>query len=176
MGKKFKNYRSGSNRLRDYDYSLCGAYFVTIATSKFQNIFGDIYQGVVSLNKMGKIAHNEWIGIDRIRPYALIDEFVIMPNHMHGILIIDDKIMELKSKGSSSNQFISPSHNLGSIVRGYKSRVTSLIRKHTNDVNFTVWQSNYYDHIIRDKENLKRIRKYIYDNPAKWDSKKELDY
>ena len=87
MSKKFKSYRSDSNRLKGYDYSLCGAYFVTITTNKFLCLFGTINNDVIVLNSFGEIAKDEWLRIPEVRPYVIIDEFVIMPNHIHGIII-----------------------------------------------------------------------------------------
>ena len=181
----FKNkYRVETIRLKNYDYSKSGAYFITIVTHNRQCIFGKISDGRMILNDGGKIAQQCWMDIPEHFPHAELDEFVIMPNHIHGIIILNEinnqtfvetnnnsslQMQQIKSPSQSSQQksiFRSPSKTIGSIVRGFKIGVTKWFRKQT-DI-YTVWQQNYYEHIIRNDDELNRIRQYIIINPSKW--------
>ena len=181
----FKNkYRVETIRLKNYDYSKSGAYFITIVTHNRQCIFGKISDGRMILNDGGKIAQQCWMDIPEHFPHAELDEFVIMPNHIHGIIILNEinnqtfvetnnysslQMQQIKSPSQSSQQksiFRSPSKTIGSIVRGFKIGVTKWFRKQT-DI-YTVWQQNYYEHIIRNDDELNRIRQYIINNPSKW--------
>ena len=141
------------------------------------------------LNEMGQIAYNEWLKTPELRPNVSLDVFVIMPNHMHGIIILNDNSTNGRGESHSPNnspnnlpQLIekgecnsprqqqqmprSPSNNIGAIVRGYKSSVT----KQINLLNYhgSAWQRDYYEHIIRNEQSYQRISDYIINNPAKW--------
>jgi REP element-mobilizing transposase RayT len=149
-------------------------------------MYGTIKNGKMHLNKNGKIVHDEWIKTMEIRSNIELDTFVIMPNHMHGIIIINDCISPSQNprKGEShspnnSNEcnssilkdvshtsLHSPSNTIGAIVCGYKSAVTKQI--HTLQNNNIIWQRNYYEHIIRNQESYHNISNYIINNPAKW--------
>ena len=152
-----------SIRLRDYDYSQAGAYFVTICTHNHECLFGEIADGVMMLNASGRIAAQCWREIPSHFPHSALDEWVIMPNHLHGIVILTDTV---GAKNFSPLQN-GTSKTIGSIVRGFKIGVTKWMRQHT-DVH-TVWQRNYWEHIIRDDADLHRIRQYICNNPARWE-------
>ena len=183
--EKFKGkYRIQSNRLKGYDYSSEGAYFITICAKDRECLFGEIINEKIVLNDLGKIAFDEWQKTEKIRQNILIDEFVIMPNHLHGILIVNKKILPSKkcisvntnctveTNCNLSLQSQQPqkqhgtSQTIGSIVRGVKIGITKYARKNTNI--HIVWQPNYYDRIIRNEDELNRIREYILQNPAKW--------
>lgn len=174
-----------SIRLKGYDYSQAGAYFITICTKDRQRLFGEITNGEMILNEMGTIAYNEWLKTPELRPNVSLDVFVIMPNHMHGIIVINDDETgrgELHSPLPPNNDanrgecnsplpvpgtsFRSPSNNVGAIVRGYKSSVT----KQINLLNYdgSVWQRNYHEHIIRNERSYQRISDYVIDNPKNW--------
>jgi REP element-mobilizing transposase RayT len=166
-----------SIRLKGYDYSKPGYYFVTICVADRYCLFGEILDEEMHLNEYGKIAKAEWLRTENLRDNVCLDEFVVMPNHVHGIIKIIDKN---SSRGvspyapaaakKSKNKFRSPSNNLGAMVRGYKSTVTKQINKLNNQPGDKVWQRNYYDHIIRNRHELNRIRKYIQDNPKNWEN------
>jgi len=183
---QFRNkYRIESTRLKNYDYSSEGAYFITICTKNREHYFGEIVDGKMVLNDFGKIAHNEWKNTENIRENITVDEFVVMPNHIHGILFIDYRI-------EPSTQIYSPvetncnlslqlpsqhgtSQTIGSIVRGFKIVITKWARENIVETNgnlslppINVWQPNYHDHIIRDENELNRIREYIANNPLNW--------
>jgi REP element-mobilizing transposase RayT len=185
-----------SIRLKGYDYSQAGAYFVTICTHGMQHLFGEIINGEMYFNEIGQIAYNEWLKTPEIRPYVSLDVFVIMPNHMHGIIVLNDDhiprtgvlhtpqshipLSNISEKDvcdtPASNQGVfdtplrSPSHNIGAIVRGYKSAVTKQINL-LNETG-TIWQRNYHEHIIRNEKSYLLISNYIIDNPTKWQNDK----
>lgn len=173
-----------SIRLKGYDYSQAGAYFITICCGNRTCLLGEILEGEMILNEMGLIAQNEWLRTPEIRKNAELDVFVIMPNHIHAIIILNDNGRgELHSpiiigspnimndnKGECNSPLRSPSNNIGSIIRGYKSSVTKQIRI-LND-NIIVWQRNYHEHIIRNEKSYQTISNYISSNPAKWNDDK----
>lgn len=168
--------RKNSNRLPGYDYSLPGAYSVTICTCNRQHLFGKIDQGRMVLNDAGLFWQQCWQEIPQHFPGVALDEFVVMPNHVHGLIIIDNvavgvqHVEPLRNDGSqrlANFQYVIPG-SLGAIVRGFKSAVTRWF--HTNTQIKTVWQRNFHDHVVRDDPELNRIRTYICQNPAKWES------
>jgi len=153
-----KHHNRRSPRLPEYNYSQNGAYFVTICTHNRKLFFED--------ERIKKIIETEWLNTSRIRRDVIIDEFVIMPNHLHGIIIIQ------RCKGVCNTplrpQFRSPSKTIGSIIKGFKAATTSKINKIHHTSGLPVWQRNYYDHIIRNELDLSEKRKYICENPLKW--------
>lgn len=165
----FKNkYRIESTRLKGWDYSSPGAYFVTIVTKNHACYFGNVENGDMHLNELGEIAKQCFEKIPEHFPFVSLDVFVIMPNHVHGIIIINDRVETQNFASippSSDNRFGPQSKNLASIVRGYKIGVTKYAKK--NNIPFQ-WQSRYYDHIIRDEKSLNNIRQYIIQNPLNW--------
>jgi REP element-mobilizing transposase RayT len=170
-----------SLRLKGYDYASPGLYFVTICTHNQLCLFGQVTNGTMVLNKWGKIARDEWRRTASIRDNVALDAFVVMPNHVHGIIqIIDtdnnvvvgayrDTPLLRNIDPDQQPEFRSPSKTVGAIVRGYKSAVTTRINKKRNTAGRKVWQRNYHDHIIRDRESLERIRYYIRNNPSQWE-------
>jgi REP element-mobilizing transposase RayT len=158
----YKNkFRVESTRLPEYDYSTGGWYFVTINTLNHMLFFGDIQNDKMILNESGHIVEAEWLATPNIRKNVSLDEYVIMPNHVHGIICIEG------GKDPNMNKSIkSLSQNLSSIINGFKSAATSKIRRH-GVVDFA-WQSRFYDRIIRNKIELYIIRRYIEQNPLRW--------
>jgi REP element-mobilizing transposase RayT len=126
------------------------------------------------LNEYGQMAEQCWLDIPNHFPHADLDAFVVMPNHIHGIVVITDNVgannySPLRTPSndhSSRTAFQSPSKTIGAIVRGFKIGVTKWFRQHTN--TFHVWQRNYYEHVIRDADALDHIRRYIEMNPMQW--------
>ena len=214
MADLFQNkYRIPSSRLQTYDYSGQGMYFITICTKFMQHFFGKIINDPLTKiaklqqTEIGEIAESEWYKSLEMRPDMNLDigEFIVMPNHIHGIMIIgknefnsgEMKLNEnSKSLGNlelnansesnslrtdamhrvstqstpqstpqSKNAFAPQSKNLASIMRGYKSAVTTYARK--NNIKFE-WHIRYHDHIIRNEEEFLRISNYIKNNPSKW--------
>jgi REP element-mobilizing transposase RayT len=165
-----KKYRIGSIRLKDWDYGSPGYYFVTICTEGRKCFFGKVIEDEMKLSSLGRIASRYWHEIPSHFPYVKLDEYIVMPNHIHGIIIIGDhKIVETQNFVSlperKGNRFGPQSKNLASIIRGYKIGVKKWSR--INNIPFS-WQRNYYEHIIRSENELNEIREYILNNPIKW--------
>jgi len=197
MSILFNNkYRIPSARLQNWNYANEAIYFVTICTQNRKNYFGEIVrvqspsiigtQCVAPLQptEIGQIAHSEWYRTVELRPDMNIElgEFVVMPNHIHGIIIIGsneyntqrdiqrrDAMLRVSTNDEYKNRFAPQSKNLSSIIRGYKSAVTTYARK--NDIEFN-WQTRFHDHIIRSVDDYHRISNYIINNPAKWQDDK----
>jgi REP element-mobilizing transposase RayT len=179
MPDKYQNkYRIPSARLQTWDYGRDAAYFVTICTKNREHFFGEIVDSVVETQciaslqptTIGKMVEQEWIKTPELRPDMNLElgEFVLMPNHFHGIMIIGKNkynTLPLPSL-NNANQFGPQSKNLGSIIRGFKSSVTTQAKK-TGNVNFA-WQSRFHDHIIRDAKSFERIQNYIINNILNW--------
>lgn len=171
----FKNkFRISSARLKHWDYSSSGWYFVTICTYNKICCFGDIVNGKMKLSKIGEIAKKFWLKIPKHFSNVFLDEFIIMPNHIHGIVVIKndfkcrDVINHVSTKNKNFYQKISPMNkkSLGEVIRWFKSITTFNI--HKQNINFH-WQSRFYDHIIRNEKSLNEIRQYIKNNPLKWE-------
>jgi len=175
---KFQNkYRIESTRLQNYDYSRSGLYFVTICTQNKVSMFGEVINGEMQLNKYGEIIKSGWLKTPILRPdmKTVFDEYIIMPNHLHGILYFEDEISRGAncSRGanhcvSTKNKFGPQSKNLGSIIRGFKAACTKQINDKRGTYGTKLWQSNYYEHIIRNETGLQHIRQYIRNNPIEW--------
>jgi putative transposase len=175
-----------SIRLKGYDYAQAGAYFVTVCTHNRACLFGDIVDGSMRLNDAGQVVQEVWSTIPTQYPGIAIDAFVVMPNHIHGIIMIASTTITTPVGA----QFIAPNSGssdtpgtigttgaagamnraptVGEIVRAYKARVTVAINQRQGTRGVPVWQRNFYEHIIRDDDALDRIRQYIVDNPAQW--------
>jgi REP element-mobilizing transposase RayT len=155
-----------SIRLQNYDYSRPGAYFVTICVQDRSCLFGDVVGGGMRLNDAGRVACECWNDIPKHFPHVHLDAFMIMPNHVHGIFFIVGPTMPVGAKNFSPQH--GTSRTVGSVVRGFKIGVTGWLRANT-DIH-VVWQRNYWEHIVRDESELNRIREYIADNPARWET------
>jgi REP element-mobilizing transposase RayT len=153
-------------RLADYDYSWAGYYFITVVSYHRKNIFGDIKNDIVRLNKVGKITEKCWKEIPLHFPYCEIDSFVIMPNHFHGILIINDPV-EARHASPLPPQ-TTKFQPLGIIVGSFKSAVTKRVHDSGLYLQENIWQRNYYEHVIRDENNYQKIYEYIESNPINW--------
>lgn len=188
-----------SIRLKNYDYSRAGAYFITICTHNRECLFGQITDGEMVLNNAGRIVSVEWRNTPVLRDNIELDEFVVMPNHIHGILMINQPCGGVLQYAPTNEQtlpnpgvlpcapaneqslpdsgvlpyaptkFQSPSKTIGAIIRGYKSSVTKQINIVRGQPSAPVWQRNYYERVIRDEKELNYIREYIMNNPSKWD-------
>ena len=155
-----------SIRLPNYDYSLSGYYSVTICTAYRECYFGGIPEEKMMLSNIGKTALQCWQEIPDHFPAVNLDEYVIMPDHIHGIIVINDtgKTEERINK----YQHVIP-RSIGAIVRGFKIGVTKWCKN--NKIPFG-WQRSFYERIIRNEEALDEIRRYIINNPAKWAKEK----
>jgi len=174
MVKSFGNkYRIESSRLKDWDYSIPWWYYVTICTKHFRNWFGDVKDGQKILNDLGKIVEEEWLRTKDIRSNVELDYYVIMPNHFHGNIIIMDvetSRRDVSKENETGQRPVSTQlkpNSLGSIIGQFKSICTKRIHK-LGYLQFQ-WQPRFYDHIIRNENDLRRIRNYIQNNPLKWE-------
>jgi putative transposase len=183
MKPKFKDkYRIESIRLPNRDYAANGWYFVTICTHERQWFFGDVIEGKVRLSEIGQIAQQYWVDIPSHFEYIYVDAYVIMPNHVHGIVVIDKPHNIETSHGAflhqnqtqatdQSNKFAPLKRgSLQVIINAYKSSVTRWCRK--NGQEHFGWQTRFYEHIIRADGSLDEIREYIINNPLKWEHDK----
>ncbi len=188
---KFKNkYRIPSARLQNWDYSSKGAYFITICTQNRAHLFGEIIGCEMQLNEIGQLAEKFWMEIPAHFPFVELGNFVVMPNHFHGILIINESIpppVETPNLGVSTpptttattppptikknggkNEKWKP-NSIGSIINQFKRIVTINARKIHADF---AWQSRFHDHVIRDNASFQRIQTYIANNPLNWNKDK----
>jgi putative transposase len=197
--KKFQNkYRIPSARLENWDYGANGAYFITICTDKMQHYFGEVFEREMQLNELGKIAHDLWQEITNQFPYIELGNFVIMPNHMHGILIInkdpqlnnndinprlnDDENIDSRIDNETVETRLIASVRIckGGIV-GDKNpmlheNISRIIRWYKGRCSFEMrkihadfrWHSRFHDHIIRNSKSFDTIQMYIENNPSKW--------
>ncbi|HNS42426.1 MAG TPA: transposase [Taishania sp.] len=191
---KFKNkYRIPSARLQNWDYGSNGAYFITICTQNREHFFGEIVDGKMQLNELGQLAEKYWLEIPDHFPFIELGNFVIMPNHTHGILILDsdsdtgsdtgsncrDAINRVSTIGTTADNTTTGGvtgnknpmlhQNISRIIRWYKGRCSFEMRKIHADF---AWQSRFHDHIIRDTPSFKRIQTYIDNNPMNWNKDK----
>ncbi len=196
MDDKFNDkYRIRTSRLQNWNYASIGYYCVTICTYNRTNYFGEIADGKMQLSKIGKTAQQYWLEIPKHYPMVKLDEFIVMPNHIHGIIVINDKnntdmMVETPQWGVSTKHATPPTkhaslpttpggdnrqwkpNSLGSIINQFKSICTKRIRQSQN-IDFK-WQTRFYDHIIRDEKSLNSAREYIVNNPGNWENDKEV--
>jgi REP-associated tyrosine transposase len=176
---RFQGYRPQSTRLQGWDYAGNGCYFVTICTRDRLPFLGEIVAGVMNHSPAGEIVAEEWRLTASVRPYVTVDEFIVMPNHLHGILTISDRHPDQRAREARSDvetfrRNVSTSAgprliagSLGAIIGQVKSACTKRIRE--SYISEFGWQSRFYEHIIRDHDELNRIRQYIIENPANWE-------
>ncbi len=185
-----------SVRLRSYDYRSAGAYFVTICTFQKEAILAEIVDRAASLSSLGNVVQECWQQIPEHFPHVNLDEFIIMPNHLHGIVFINDSdvgathaspdltavtdfpdIADVSiTAPDDSARHASPlqkpgpvKQSLGAIIGSFKSACTKQINESRNTAGMPVWQRNYHERIIRNEEELLSLRDYVLTNPARWD-------
>ena len=146
-------------RLKDYDYSQTGCYYITICTKNRACLFGDIHNGNMLLNEYGEIARDELEKVSAHYNNVKIDKFVIMPNHVHLIVAINP----IEQTGALPIKAV----DIPNIIGKYKAGVTRTVGNAF--MRSGIWQSRYYDHIIRNEKSYSEIYKYIENNPLKWD-------
>lgn len=146
-----------SIRLKGYDYSQPGGYFVTIASYQREPIFGKIQGHIMLLNQYGKTVHHSWENIPSHYYYVSLDIFIVMPDHIHGIVLINDV-------GAGLEPAPTKNHPLSEIIRAFKTFFAREINGMRGACGVSVWQRNYYEHIIRDEKELDAIRQYINNN------------
>jgi REP element-mobilizing transposase RayT len=162
-----------SIRLSGYDYSRPGAYFATICTQKRWCLFGSIVNGEMRLNDAGRIVQEVWGELPARFPQVGIDNFIVMPNHIHGIILVGAQFIAPSNSPpeNPARDVIGHAPRVGEIIRAYKAMSTREIRR-TGKADFS-WQRNYYEHIVRNEESLNRIQEYIVNNPSQWDVDRE---
>ena len=170
--KKYQNkYRIKSTRLPYWDYRNEAAYYITICTQNYQPFFGAINHGSMTLSLSGKIADRHWQAIPRHYDHVKLDAYIIMPNHIHGIVILDYPVetrhVTSLPIGHATNSFgpLLPG-SLSKIIQAYKSSVTKKVRQ-TININFA-WQPRFYEHIIRNEHSCLNIAEYIVRNRINW--------
>jgi REP element-mobilizing transposase RayT len=160
-------------RLKEYDYLLDGSYFVTICTKGRENLFGIIIDSTMSENEFGVIVRSCWNDLPGHYKNISLDEFVVMPNHVHGIIIIDNPVGVIHESPLQMNKLARRQMLLPKIVGRFKQNTAKQINIMRGTYGETVWQRNYYEHIIRNERSLYKIREYIRTNPVRWTWDKE---
>jgi REP element-mobilizing transposase RayT len=174
-----QKYRVEATRLPGWDYRSAGWYFVTICTRRRACFFGDIVEGHMRLSEVGEAAQNFWREIPQHFRQICLDEFIIMPNHIHGIVVIIAKGVETRHVASLRQVRLDRPNKFGAlqagslpaVIHAYKAALTRWCRK-SNHRDFA-WQPRFYDHIIRNEKSLNEIREYIINNPWQWELDKE---
>ena len=162
-----------------YDYSTAGAYFITAVTAGRECLFGEIESGEMCLSSTGRIVQSCWEQIPTHFPNVGVEAYVIMPNHIHGILLIyigHTKVGAQHAAPLQQNDITKPNPkvepgSLGAIIRSFKSAVTRQVRQEMSPT--TIWQRNYYEHIVRNPKDYEKITAYILDNPLNWQDDEE---
>jgi REP element-mobilizing transposase RayT len=181
-----------SVRLKEYDYTQSGAYFVTVCKYQRDGLFGEVINERMQVNAYGEIAYREWVQTAALRPHVELDAFVVMPNHIHAIVVItqtpasDAPNTEITPNPpinahtvgarravppipSPARQFgTSIPGSLSTIIGAYKSAVTKEVNRLRNTPGAAVWQRNFYERVIRNEQMLNAIRTYIEANPSTW--------
>ncbi len=175
--RKDSGHQRRSIRLKGYDYAQAGAYFITLCTQDRVSLFGEVVEGEMRLNDAGRTVEWTWQDLPNHLPQVTLDAFVVMPKHVHGIIIISDDlgtdslgmgIVGADIVGAGSEPAPAKRYALPEIVRQLKTFSARRINQLRLTHGTPVWQRNYYEHIIRNEESLHRIRQYIADNPAQW--------
>jgi putative transposase len=175
------NHRN-SARLREFDYTSSGAYFITICAFQREPVFGQMFEGEMVLNDLGQLVFEEWNRSFEIRSELARDAFVVMPNHIHGVVwILEQNQTDVGHAsarvgvGATGRSPLRPDappgppkRSLGSFVAGFKSAITKRVNESRGTPGIPVWQRNYHDRIIRNDRELTAIRDYITANPANW--------
>lgn len=165
-----------SLRLKGYDYAQAGAYFVTVCTRNRECLFGDVVGDLMALNAAGNVVQRVWYELPTRFPRVRLDAFVVMPNHVHAIVIITDSDEGAASSAPTPYDGVpgpvgaglALPNRLGDIVRAFKSLSAITVNRLLSRSGQPLWQRNFYEHIIRDDGELDRVRQYIADNPARW--------
>ena len=204
-------------RLRDYDYSLAGAYAVTICTDSGAFLFGHVSDGAMHLNAAGRVVERVWDGLPEHYPHVGVDAFVVMPDHMHGVIVLADgplpgeagfeinrempagidvstgrRVGGERSRNDVRRRSVEPRpedgrvrdaaptkkratrrHGLSEVVRGFKSFSAKRVNALRGMTGIAVWQRGFYEHVVRNEDDLNRIREYIVGNPVRWSMKRE---
>ena len=174
-----------SIRLKGYDYHHPGAYFITLCTQDHLHLFGHIEEWEVQLNAAGKMVHEAWLETPEFYPSCGLDEFVVMPNHFHGVIWLAPEALGMSTKGNSPmpespemKRTIQSRLSLPEFVKRFKSLTTNRYGDGVASAGWPayarrLWQRDYFEHIVRNEQELAQIRIYIRENPARWDNDPE---
>jgi putative transposase len=155
-----------SIRLPGYDYRRAGAYYVTICVHQRRHLFGSVVEEGMILNEAGKLVESQWLALPGYFPFVALDLFVVMPDHMHGIIWIGEGAYDPTTPLKQG--FAPPApQSLSAIMRSFKSVTARKLRRHDPSAN-KIWQRDVYEHILRDEDDLQRRRVYIAENPQRW--------
>ena len=169
MNRREGTHHHRSIRIKGYDYARPGAYFITVCTRNREFMFGAVVNGKMRLNELGRIVESTWRDLPNHYPNLKLDAFTVMPNHVHGIIIITDVGAGLKpAPTNATNQQSIRRHGLPEVVRAFKTFSSRRINALRGTPGVPIWQRNYYDHVVRSEETLNRIREYITTNPLRW--------
>jgi putative transposase len=162
--------RRRSSRLPAFDYSQAASYFLTICVQDNRPLFGRVFNGEMALDAFGKIADSCWREIPNHFAGIKLGRHVIMPNHMHGIIVLHGRVRSVATDALSNTRAFGTleAKSIPAVVRSYKSAVTKLVRKTTGNAHLRLWQRNYYEHVIRDEDDFRATSEYIRLNPARW--------
>lgn len=150
-------------RLNNFDYSGDGFYFVTICSAHKAELFGKVVNEIVVLNNLGRIVEDSWLKVGSLHENIRLDEYVIMPNHVHGIIIIEDNVADANFASTTQRTEML----LSKVIQQFKRAVTIQINKERSGKG-AIWQRSYFDRVIRNEKELYQIRNYIRQNPLKW--------
>ena len=163
-----------SIRLREYDYSEAGAYFVTVCTQDRECMFGEIVDGEMKLNDAGRMVESTRDELTKHYPGVDVDAFITMPNHIHGILVFGNFVGAGSPcphpDGTTQKGAVTAPlrRSLGQAVAYFKYQSTKSLNQFYGTLGLRLWQRNYYEHIIRNEDELNHIREYIENNPMQW--------
>ncbi len=160
---RYEGHRRRPLRLRWYDYTRPGAYFVTVCAHRQSFLFGRIVDGAMHPNGFGTIVEACWRALPEHYPHVGPDAFVVMPNHVHGILVLAHDAVNGRSTGTALSR-----HGLSEIVRAFKTFSSRRINDLRHGRGAPVWQRGFYEHVIRNERSLGRIRDYIESTPRRW--------
>ena len=177
MNSEAKKHCRRSIRLKEFDYARPGSYFVTICARDRECLFGDVAVGEMRLSEYGVIASACLGEIPKHFPYVRLDAFVVMPNHVHMIVVIFDVDVRVGAQHAAplhqqQRTNVAPD-SLSAIVRSYKSAVTKRVNELRGMPGVALWQRNYYEHIVRNENELRLVREYIVNNPLQWSLDRE---
>ncbi len=156
-----------SIRLQGYDYSHEGVYFVTLCTLNCECLFGKVVGQDVTLNQYGEMVQEAWQNTETIRPNVSLDAFVVMPNHLHGIIVLVGATRRVALPNSNPPKGPLPG-SIGAIIGQFKSTTTKQANRVRGVEGPSLWQRNYYEHVIRNERALNKVREYIENNPLRW--------
>ncbi len=169
----FINYHRRSIRLHDFDYRQAGAYYVTLAAFRREDLFGLQVQDQVRLNDVGQVVAYTWQELTSHFAFSL-DEWILMPDHMHAILFLENTA-DPEARGSEQVAGTLPG-SLGAIIQNFKAITTRKINRMRRSPGLPAWQRNYYEHVIRGDRELENIRRYIVENPLRHFLRETADY